>query len=143
MLLKTKVDLYWNLGFLVLSIVIVGLVVDFRLVGSVDVQLHDTYFVITPLQAIIRLAGILILFRYFFILIDQVLLKNRIIALLTSIIFGIVLVILISITGMTLTNWPPPQAPAFLLTILAEFALIIYFGLLEFKSLRKTFWLLE
>lgn len=143
MFLKRGADLYWNLGLVILSIMMIGLITDFQLFGSADSQLHDTYFVISPLQAIFRLSCILISLRYGCLLVDHIMLKNKILALLASIIFAIILIILISITGMTLTERPFQLSMDFLLSVLAKFALIIYFGILEYKSLRQTFKLLE
>ena len=141
----TRKNIYWNLGLVLISLMTIGLYVDFRIFDDIDVQLHDTYFVTNSLHAIFLLSGLLITFRYFYLLVDVLTTKNRIFALIASFVFGITLILIISITVMTIAvnNILSQIDLASILTLTIELALITYFGLLEIVSVKRTFRLIR
>ena len=87
--MKTKTELVWLMGFGLLSALIVGIVTSFRF-NTLDIQLHDTYYVVESFDAIKLLTFALVFGRYFYLLIDIMTGRYPILTLLISIINPIV-----------------------------------------------------
>ena len=87
--MNTKTELIWWIGFGLLSTLIIGIVTGFEF-GSIDVQLHDTYYVFGSFDAIKLMTLITGIGRYCYLLIDIITERYTILALLISIINPIV-----------------------------------------------------
>lgn len=83
--MKMKTELIWWMGFGLLSTLMIAIVTSFKF-GSVDVQLHDTYYVVESFEAIKLLTLIAGIGRYFYLLIDIMTERYPILTLLVSII---------------------------------------------------------
>jgi hypothetical protein len=84
--MKKEIIAWGALG--ILSVVIVGIATGFKF-SKLDIQLYDTYYVLTSKDVILNLTWILGLARYFYLLTDLLADRYKILALLFSIINAI------------------------------------------------------
>jgi|GEM_PF-4597006 hypothetical protein len=84
-----KKELIWWTAFGLFSTLIIGTVTSFKF-SKLDIQVHDTYYVFEPIDAIKLLTIIFGLVRYSYLLTDIITDRYKILALFISIINAIV-----------------------------------------------------
>jgi hypothetical protein len=95
-----KEQLIWWAGFGILSAIVIGIVTGFKF-NELDIQLHDTYFVLQSRDAIVLLTLAFGFGRYFYLLADLISSRFKILALIMSIINAIVGLFVIIITYLS------------------------------------------
>jgi hypothetical protein len=96
-------QLIWWIGFGILSVLIVGTVTSFKF-STVDMQLHDTYYVLTSKDAIVLLILIFVMGRYLYLLTDLLSERYKILALFFSIINAIAGLFVIMLTYLSVES---------------------------------------
>jgi hypothetical protein len=127
--MTTKKELKWLAGFALVSILIIGLMTEFKF-KYVEIQQYDTYYVFNPITSILYLTGILWMVKNMYLTVDFLTTQYKIIALFVSIInplLGLFIVLLMYL------NFNGQLIPANILV--GIFALQI---ILEIRMLKKV-----
>ena len=133
-----KTELKWGTGFLLASLVLVGLTTEFRF-GVIEVQLHDTYFVFEAYDVIYKLILILYMIKNLYLMVDLMTLKYRLVAFLVAIINPIVGLLLLAFTvtiGMSSAASPSGHGRSPIFTGLLLSVLMLQ-AFMEIKMLRR------
>lgn len=113
-MMNWETELKWAGGFLFVTVVLVGLITEFRF-NSIELQLHDRYFVFGAAGTIFRLTFTLYTIKNLYQLVDIITLKYRVLALLFAIvnpIAGLVLLVFTIMIGMLNLTFPIEGNPS-------------------------------
>lgn len=85
-----------------ISVLTIGLMTSFKY-NDVEIQMHDSYFIIDPARACIYLAAIIFTIRNLFLVIDQLTERYKILAVFVAIINPIAALFMIMLTYFYIT----------------------------------------
>jgi hypothetical protein len=138
-----KLELIWWTGFLTVALIAVGQTTAFNF-GDIDIQLHDTYYVVPSWLGILVLLTILGLLRVLTKFADRLSDRSRLLALLISIVNGLLGLFLIGLICMAIFNliqvkqWYPDLDISNYIGIIAVLiSLLLLLTIIEVKTIRK------
>ena len=136
-----KREIIWWLGAFALSTLMIGIATDFSF-KTLDIQLHDTYYVFNSFGAVKWLTIIFIIGRNFHLLIEMLISKRVLFAFLVSLInpVGGLFVLLILnqlITLLKNLGVNPIQNGGTLLVVIILFLIFLYQIIVEVKAIKK------
>ena len=133
----------WLITFGLISILIIGLMTNFKFT-DVEVQMHDIYLVINPIKSFIFLTFILWTIRNFYLLVDLMTDKYKIIAVFVAIInplIGLFIIVLIYFNIKLVTTfkqmYPDNNFTAQIIPICILVGLIAVQTTIEIRTLKK------
>jgi hypothetical protein len=100
-----KRELFYWVVFALLSALIIGIITGFKF-GELDIQMHDTYYVFSSFNGIKSLTLFLGTGRYFYLLLDIITEKYKIITLFLSIINAIVALFTLMVAYLSIETLP-------------------------------------
>lgn len=141
--LNIKTELIWWSSFALLSTVLVALVTGFKF-GTLDIQLHDTYYVVESADAIKLLTSIFGFGRYFYLLVDIIAERYLILALIICIINVLVALFVvigaylsIEAIGTSRRLYPDMDSSAHFLLPVIFMGLLAVQTLVEIRMIKK------
>jgi hypothetical protein len=100
-----KRELFYWVVFALLSALIIGVITGFKF-GELDIQMHDTYYVFSSFNGVKSLTLFLGTGRYFYLLLDIITEKYKIITLFLSIINAIVALFTLIVAYLSIETIP-------------------------------------
>lgn len=138
-----KEELIWWIPFALLSTLLVGLVTGFKF-GTLDIQLHDTYYVLESSMAIKLLTLTFGFGRYFYLMTDIIAERHMILALIICIInalAGLFIVIgayfSIEVIGTSRKLYPDMDLSAHFLLPVIFMALLAVQTIVQIRMIKK------
>lgn len=129
--------------FFVVTVILIGRMTDFQF-QDIDIQLHDTYYVIPSWIVLVVILTILGLLRAATRILDRLSDRSRTITILVAIItglFGLVLIILICAAILSLIEikgwYPDLDISTYVWIIVAMISLLSFLTIREIKTIRK------
>lgn len=95
--MNRKTELKWLTVFALVSVCIIGVMTDFTY-RNLEIQMHDTYFVVDPLKGFIFLTFTLWTIKNLYLLVDLMTDRYKIIAVLVSIINPLIALLILILT---------------------------------------------
>jgi heme/copper-type cytochrome/quinol oxidase subunit 1 len=139
-----KQELIWWTGFVVVAVIVIGQMTAFNF-GTIDIQLHDTYYVVPSWLGIFLVLIILGLLRAFTKLADRLSNRSRPLAIMISIInglMGVVLFILICMAVLNLVQvkewYPDLDISNYIGIIMIMISLLLLLTVIEIKTIKKV-----
>jgi hypothetical protein len=136
-------QLIWWIGSGILSVLIIGALTSFKF-STLDIQLYDTYYVMTSKNAIVNLTLIFILGRYLYLLTDLLCERYKILAVIFSIINAIAGLLIVMITYISIESmitlkksYPDTDFSGHLLLSGIFIGLLIMQTIIEIKMIKK------
>ena len=140
---KMKRELIWWTGFLIVAVIAIGQMTAFEF-GTVDIQLHDTYYVLPSWLGILVVLTILGLLRGLTKLADRLSNRSRLLAITISIINGLLGLILIVIIYLAILNliqvkewYPDLDISNYIGIIVIMLSLLLLLTVIEIKTIKK------
>jgi heme/copper-type cytochrome/quinol oxidase subunit 1 len=138
-----KKELTWWIAFALVAIFVAGQMSDFRF-STVDIQLHDTYYVLPAYFAVLFIFIFLGLLRGLVYLTEILTERSRVFAWIVIVLngslslFWIFLIYNSTITYLDLRQWYP-ELPAsnYLATLMVMLAALVLMIVVEFRTIRK------
>jgi len=138
-----KRELIWWTGFLIVSFVAVGQMTAFNF-GDIDIQLHDTYYVVPSWLGVLVLLTFLGLLRGLTKLADRLSDRSRLLAILVTVINGLLGLFLIGLTCMAIFNliqvkqlYPDLDISNYIGVIAVLISLLFLTIIIEVQTIRK------
>jgi hypothetical protein len=138
-----KRELIWWTGFLVVAFIAIGKMTAFNF-GDIDIQLHDTYYVVPSWLCILVVLLILGLLRGLTKLADTLSNRSRQLAIMISLInglLGLVLIILICVAILNLIQvkewYPDHDISNYIGIIVIMILLLLLLTVIEIKTVGK------
>lgn len=131
------------MAFAAISVFIIGSLTDFKF-KDLQIQIHDTYFDVDPIHAIYIMTLTLWTIKNFYLLVEVMTHKYRIIAVFVSIINPLIglfmlMLIYISVQGLITSRqmYPEGQFTAEIIPICIMVGVIALQTIIEVRTLRK------
>ena len=138
-----KRELGWWTAFFVVAITVAGRMTKFEF-RDIEIQLHDTYYVVPSWLAIVILFTILGLFRGVTKSIDRLSDKSRLMAIFVGIINGVVGLVLIILICVAIFNliqvkkwYPDLDISTYIGIIVILISLLSLLTIIEIKTFKK------
>lgn len=138
-----KRELIWWTGFVVVAFIVIGQMTAFTF-GTVDIQLHDTYYVVPSWLGVLVILTILGTLRGLTKLADRLSDRSRLLAIVISILNGLLglgLIILISVAILNLIQikewYPDLDISTYIGVIVVLISLLVLLTIMEIKTVRK------
>jgi membrane protease YdiL (CAAX protease family) len=138
-----KRELIWWTGFFVVAFIAIGQMTTFKF-GDINIQLHDTYYVVPSWLGLVIVLTILGLSRGLTKLADISSDRSRPLAILISIIsglLGLILIVLICVAILNLIQvkewYPDLDISNYIGIIAALISLLLLLTIIEIKTVRK------
>jgi hypothetical protein len=138
-----KREVIWWTGFLFVALTAIGQMTTFTF-RNIDIQLHDTYYVVPSWLAIVILLTFLGLLRSLTNLADRLSDQSRLLAILISIVnglLGLFLIVLIFIAILNLIDikewYPDLDISNYIGVIAVLISILLLLTITEVKTIRK------
>jgi hypothetical protein len=138
-----KRELIWWTGFLIVALIAVGQMTVFKF-GDIHIQLHDTYYVVQSWLGISVLLTILGLLRGLTKLADRLSARSRLLAIVISIVNGLLGLFLIVLIFVAISNliqvkewYPDLDISNYIGVIAVLISLLLLLTIIEVKTIRK------
>ncbi|MES1226018.1 MAG: hypothetical protein ABUT20_61640 [Bacteroidota bacterium] len=138
-----KRELRWWTAFFVVGIILIGQMTEFEF-RNIDIQLHDTYYIIPSWIALLVVLTILGVLRGLTQIINRLSDRNRSMAILVSIVNGIVGLVLIILVCAAILNliqirewYPGLDIFNYIAIIVVMILLLSVLVVIEIKTIKK------
>lgn len=138
-----KRELTWWLVFFILALVVIGQMTGFEF-NVIDIQLHDTYYILPSLHGVLFIFTFLALLRILTNALDRISTKGKLIAILVTVINGLlVLSMIIFISNITINVlqfrklYHDLDLAKYTAIIIVMIAALCLLTILEIKTIRK------
>ncbi|HTJ48246.1 MAG TPA: hypothetical protein VL443_02250 [Cyclobacteriaceae bacterium] len=138
-----KRELRWWTAFFVVGIILIGQMTEFEF-RNIDIQLHDTYYIIPSWIALLVVLTILGVLRGLTKIINRLSDRNRSMAILVSIVNGIVGLVLIILVCAAILNliqirewYPGLDIFNYIAIIVVMILLLSVLVVIEIKTIKK------
>lgn len=138
-----KQELIWWAGFVFVAVIAIGQMTAFNF-GTIDIQLHDTYYVVPSWLGILVVLIILGLLRGLTKLADRLSNRSRLLAVMISIINGLVGLVLIILICMAILNlvqvkerYPDLDISNYTGIIIIMISLLLLLTVIEIMTIKK------
>lgn len=138
-----KREVIWWIGFFIVAVIAIGQMTAFKF-QDIDIQLHDTYYVVPSWAGIVIVLTVLGLLRGLTNLMDRLSNRSRLLAILISIInglFGLVLIVLICLATLNLIQvkewYPDLEISNYIGVIVVLISLLLVLTTIEIKTIKN------